>query len=86
MAHQFVLGRNDTGQQVRIGHGHCPECGACLIGGLTKSNHNCQARPLDKDVLRVMVAEMRSTDEKTRQVNRTAFARELEEYGFNVRA
>ena len=71
MAHKFVLG-----------HAHCKECGACLIAGFTERNHNCQARPLDKDVLRVMVMDMRGTDDKARQRNRTEFYRELEEYGF----
>lgn len=67
-----------------IGHGHCPNCGSCLLGGFTQKNHNCQARPLDKEVLRVIVAEMQDGEVKTRQRNRTAFYRELRDYGFQL--
>lgn len=70
MAHQFVLGRVDKGLQTPAGHGHCNDCGACLIGGLTKDRHNCQARPVDVDVLRVMLEDMRSTEEKSRLLHR----------------
>lgn len=70
MAHQFVLGRSDEGEQIQTGHGHCPECGACFIGGMAQDRHNCAARPVDKEVLRVMFDEMRSTAEKSRLLHR----------------
>lgn len=63
MAHQSVLRR-------KIGHEHCKECGACLIAGFTLENHGCTARPVDKEVLRVMFDEMRSTAEKSRLLHR----------------
>jgi len=69
MAHQFVLGRADEGQRITIGHEHCPKCGRCLLNGVTQVNHDCP-QPVRKDILEVMLDEMRSTDEKTRIMNR----------------
>lgn len=70
MAHQFVLGRAGTGDRVRIGHDHCKDCGACLIAGFTAENHGCMARPVDKEVVRIMFDEMKSTAEKSRLLHR----------------
>ncbi len=70
MAHQFTLGRKRRGEQVNIGHGHCPECGSCLIAGLTQERHNCEARPVDKEVLRVMFEDMQGTAERSRLLHR----------------
>jgi hypothetical protein len=63
MAHQSAVNAD-------IGHEHCPECGACLIGGYTQKFHTCDARPVDMEVLAVMMEDMRATDEKSRSLHR----------------
>ena len=77
MANQYVLGRVDEGEQIRIGHPHCPLCGACLVAGFTKDRHFCHARPVDKAIVRVMAEEMESTEQKSRRHNRLEFDREM---------
>lgn len=54
----------------KVGHEHCPDCGSCLIGGYTQKSHSCDARPVDVEVLRVMLDDMRATDEKSRLLHR----------------
>lgn len=59
MAAQSVLGH----------HEHCKVCGACFIAGVNESIHRCP-QGIRKDILEVMLEDMRSTDEKTRIMNR----------------
>jgi hypothetical protein len=53
---------------IHTGHEHCPTCGACFTAGL-QLIHRCP-EPIRRDILEVMLDDMRSTSEKTRIMNR----------------
>lgn len=67
-----------------VGHLHCRDCGTCLINGLTQELHDCHGRPVDKEVYRIMVEEMRSTEQKSRHHNHVEYEREMAANGFHM--
>jgi hypothetical protein len=61
VAAEFVLGREDLGKQIEIGHPHCNLCGACLQ--YRGQRHACPGeKPVDLEVLEVMKMDMRPRD------------------------
>jgi hypothetical protein len=72
-----------TTEPLKIGHQHCPKCGACFIAGVTQQIHRCKAE-LDQSIVRFMELEAQGPAARARQVHKTEAKRELKQkYGFD---
>jgi hypothetical protein len=61
---------------VKVGHGHCKDCGTCLINGYTQKNHTCD-KPNAPAVAEVMRLDMMTTASRTRWRNTIGAKEEL---------
>lgn len=69
MATEFVLGHEKYGQQIKIGHAHCKDCGVCLFNPSVR--HKCPTA-VDPAILEVFLSETKAAPSRSKSKAVTA--------------